>query len=200
MDRAALEDLDRIRIVACGTAAHAGIVGKYVIEELCRIPVEVDIASEFRYRNPIITSRTLTIIISQSGETLDTLAAMREARRLGSQILAIVNVVGSSIAREADHVIYTAAGPEIAVASTKAYNTQLAALYLLALQMAHTLGRLDDSQLSAYLEKMASLPALLDTALSNQDSIQRFAANHFMPIASFLSAAAWTTPCPWRHP
>ena len=186
MDRAALENLDRIRIVACGTAAHAGIVGKYVIEALCRIPVEVDVASEFRYRNPIITERTLTIIISQSGETLDTLAAMREAKRLGSQILAIVNVVGSSIAREADHVIYTAAGPEIAVASTKAYNTQLAALYLLAFQMAHTLGRIDDTGLADYLQKLSGLPALLESTLDHQDDIQRFAATHFNAHSIFF--------------
>lgn len=186
MDRAALENLDRIRIVACGTAAHAGIVGKYVIEALCRIPVEVDVASEFRYRNPIITGQTLTIIISQSGETLDTLAAMREAKRLGSQILAIVNVVGSSIAREADHVIYTAAGPEIAVASTKAYNTQLAALYLLAFQMAHTLGRIGDTELADYLTKLSDLPALLETTLAHQDDIQRFAAAHFNAHSIFF--------------
>ncbi len=186
MDQSALENLDRIRIVACGTAAHAGIVGKYVIEALCRIPVEVDVASEFRYRNPIITERTLTIIISQSGETLDTLAAMREAKRLGSQILAIVNVVGSSIAREADHVIYTAAGPEIAVASTKAYNTQLAALYLLAFQMAHTLGRIDDTELADYLTKLSDLPALLETTLAHQDDIQRFAAAHFNAHSIFF--------------
>ncbi len=186
MDRSALENLDRIRIVACGTAAHAGIVGKYVIEALCRIPVEVDVASEFRYRNPIITGQTLTIIISQSGETLDTLAAMREAKRLGSQILAIVNVVGSSIAREADHVIYTAAGPEIAVASTKAYNTQLAALYLLAFQMAHTLGRIDDTELADYLTKLSDLPALLETTLAHQDDIQRFAAAHFNAHSIFF--------------
>ena len=186
MDRAALENLDRIRIVACGTAAHAGIVGKYVIEALCRIPVEVDVASEFRYRNPIITGQTLTIIISQSGETLDTLAAMREAKRLGSQILAIVNVVGSSIAREADHVIYTAAGPEIAVASTKAYNTQLAALYLLAFQMAHSLGRIDDTGLADYLQKLSGLPALLESTLDHQDDIQRFAATHFNAHSIFF--------------
>ena len=186
LDRAALERLDRIRIVACGTAAHAGIVGKYIIEEICRIPVEVDVASEFRYRNPIVTDKTLTIIISQSGETLDTLAAMREAKKLGSQILAIVNVVGSSIAREADHVIYTMAGPEIAVASTKAYNTQLAALYLLAFQMAFELGRIDEDTLKSYLDQMVELPALLDQILANQDNIQRFASEHFNAHSIFF--------------
>lgn len=186
LDRQTIESFDRIRIVACGTAAHAGIVGKYIIEELCRIPVEVDVASEFRYRNPIITSKTLTIIISQSGETLDTLAAMREAKRQGSQILAIVNVVGSSIAREADHVIYTSAGPEIAVASTKAYNTQLAALYLLAFQMAFEIGRLDEKQLSNYLDKLVDLPNLLEQTLNNKDIIQRFASEHFNAHSIFF--------------
>ncbi len=186
LDQATLAGLDRIRIVACGTAYHAGIVAKYVIEQLCRIPVEVDVASEFRYRNPIVTARTLTIIISQSGETLDTLAAMREARRLGSQILAIVNVVGSSIAREADHVIYTNAGPEIAVASTKAYNTQLAALSLLALQMARTLNLLSDDEYSAYQQKLAALPDQLTATLTITDEISRFASQHFNAHSIFF--------------
>ncbi len=186
LDRRTIEAFDRIRIVACGTAAHAGIVGKYIIEDLCRIPVEVDVASEFRYRNPIITDKTLTIIISQSGETLDTLAAMREAKRQGSQILAIVNVVGSSIAREADHVIYTAAGPEIAVASTKAYNTQLAALYLLAFQMAYEIGKISEAQLSDYLNKLIEVPALLEQTLGNKDIIQRFASEHFNAHSIFF--------------
>jgi glucosamine--fructose-6-phosphate aminotransferase (isomerizing) len=132
IDADLIKNIDRIRVIACGTALHAGMVGKYLIEKLCRIPVEVDFASEFRYRDPIVTDKTLVIIISQSGETLDTLAAMREAKLRGGRILAIVNVVGSSIAREADSVLYTAAGPEIAVASTKAYNTQLAARMIIA--------------------------------------------------------------------
>jgi glucosamine--fructose-6-phosphate aminotransferase (isomerizing) len=131
-----LSSFDKIFIVACGTAYHAGVVGKYIIEKLTRIPVEVDLASEFRYRNPLVSNRNLVIIISQSGETIDTLFAMREARKKGAKILSIVNVVGSSIARESDNVLYTWAGPEIAVASTKAYNTQLAALYLIALDFA----------------------------------------------------------------
>ena len=154
-----LHDMRQIRIVACGTAYHAGMVGKYLIEQLCRIPVEVDVASEFRYRDPIIDDQTLVIIISQSGETLDTLAAMREAKRRGGRILAIVNVVGSSIAREADAVLYTAAGPEIAVASTKAYNTQLAALYLLTFQLAVALGRMDERQLAAAICEAAGQTA-----------------------------------------
>lgn len=174
-----IREIRQIRIVACGTAYHAGMVGKYLIEKICRIPVEVDFASEFRYRDPLIDSQTLVIIISQSGETLDTLAAMREAKRLGGHILAIVNVVGSSIAREADAVIYTAAGPEIAVASTKAYNTQLAALYLLNFQLASVLGRIEPDQLKHYLDCMLQLPELLAETLTIKDDIQRFVSQHF---------------------
>ena len=179
LSREILENTDHVHIVACGTASHAGVVGKYIIEKLCRIPVQVDVASEFRYRDPIVSDKTLVIIISQSGETLDTLAAMREAKKLGARILAIVNVVGSSIAREADSVIYTAAGPEIAVASTKAYNTQLAALYLLAFQMAHTLQRIDQNIYEDYLKKMQELPALMEETLNRRETVQRFAAEHF---------------------
>lgn len=186
MNRTELENLDRIRIIACGTAYHAGIIGKYLIEKLCRIPVEVDFASEFRYRDPIVTERTLVIIISQSGETLDTLAAMREAKRLGGRILAIVNVVGSSIAREADAVVYTMAGPEIAVASTKAYNTQLAALYLLTFKMAHTLGQMDTPTYVDYQQKLAEIPSLLQQTLKSMDDIQRFASMHFNAHSIFF--------------
>ncbi|HBP37753.1 MAG TPA: glutamine--fructose-6-phosphate transaminase (isomerizing) [Clostridiales bacterium] len=185
-DRDWLENMRCIRIVACGTAYHAGMVGKFLFEQLCRIPVEVDLASEFRYRNPIIDDKTLVVIISQSGETLDTLAAMREARNRGGRILAIVNVVGSSIAREADSVIYTAAGPEIAVASTKAYNTQLAALYLIAFQLAHVLGRIDKSTLTAYLGELAKLPEMLTETLKVKDQIQRFAAEHYNARSIFF--------------
>lgn len=128
-----VENFNKIYIVACGTAYHAGLVGKYYIEKLARIPVEIDIASEFRYRDPIIDEHTLTIVISQSGETSDTLAALKESKRLGAKTLAITNVVGSSIAREADQVMYTWAGPEIAVASTKAYTTQLVTMFLFAM-------------------------------------------------------------------
>jgi glucosamine--fructose-6-phosphate aminotransferase (isomerizing) len=181
-----LKNIEQIKIVACGTAMHAGIVGKYLIEKLCRLPVETDVASEFRYRNPIVTEKTLVIIISQSGETLDTLAAMREAKSLGGKILAIVNVVGSSIAREADSVIYTAAGPEIAVASTKAYTTQLAALYLLAFQMAHTLGTIEQSEYERYLGLMKELPDILEETLSRRETVQRFAAEHFNAQSVFF--------------
>ena len=130
----------KVHIVACGTAYHAGLVGKAVIESLARIPVETDVASEYRYRSPIITPDTLVIVVSQSGETADTLAALREAKRSGARVLAITNVVGSSVAREADDVIITWAGPEIAVASTKAYTSQLIAFYLFGLYLAQTLG------------------------------------------------------------
>ncbi|MDW7657793.1 MAG: glutamine--fructose-6-phosphate transaminase (isomerizing) [Bacillota bacterium] len=181
-----ISDIGQIRIVACGTAYHAGMVGKIVIEQLCRIPVEVDIASEFRYRDPIINGKTLVIIISQSGETLDTLAAMREARQRGGRILAIVNVVGSSIAREADTVIYTAAGPEIAVASTKAYNTQLAALYLVAFHLAHLLERITAPDMAQRLKALLTLPEQLETVLVGQDAIQRFASAHFNARSIFF--------------
>lgn len=140
MTKADIESFNKVYIVACGTAYHAGLVGKAAIEKMARIPVEVDIASEFRYRDPFVDDKTLFIAISQSGETLDTLAALREAKRKGARILSVVNVVGSSVARESDDVFYTWAGPEIAVASTKAYTTQLMCMYLIALYMGHTKG------------------------------------------------------------
>ena len=174
-----IEEISRIRIVACGTAYHAGMIGKYLIEKVARLPVEVDFASEFRYREPLIDEKTLVVIISQSGETLDTLAAMREAKRLGGHILAIVNVVGSSIAREADAVLYTAAGPEIAVASTKAYSTQLAAVYLLALKLAEVKGCLDQNDRLKFIDSLTRLPAQLEETLQTKDQIQRFVADHF---------------------
>jgi len=178
--------LRQVCIVACGTAYHAGMVAKTVIEQLCRVPVVVDIASEFRYRDPILDEETMVIIISQSGETLDTLAAMREARRRGGHILAVVNVVGSSIAREADTVLYTAAGPEIAVASTKAYSTQLAAMYLVAFDLARRLNRMSDNQVREQIESLLALPAMLDAVLASQDEIQRFAASHFNAHSIFF--------------
>ena len=145
-------DIQKITIVACGSAYHTGVTSKYVFEGLARIPVEVDLASEFRYRDPILDEGSLVIVISQSGETADTLAALRESRARGARVLGIVNVVGSSIAREADNVMYTWAGPEIAVATTKAYSAQLIALYLLAMKFAHVRGKLDDAGLADMLE------------------------------------------------
>ena len=137
-----LQGINSIYIVACGTAYHAGLVGKFIIEKKTRVKVDVDIASEFRYRNPVVGDKTLVIVLSQSGETLDTLEALKEAKTNGARVVAITNVVGSSIAREADHVIYTWAGPEIAVASTKAYTTQMIILYLLAIDMAYKFGKI----------------------------------------------------------
>lgn len=174
-----LNNIDKIYIVACGTAFHAGVVGKYVIEKLAKIPVEVDVASEFRYRDPIIDSKKLVIIISQSGETLDTLAALREAKKRGARILSIVNVVGSSIARESNDLLYTWAGPEIAVASTKAYNTQLAALYLIAFDFAYKKGMLDDAALGKILDELKALPDAVEKVLGNKEVIQRFASQHY---------------------
>ena len=168
-------DIQKITIVACGSAYHTGVTSKYVFEGLARIPVEVDLASEFRYRDPILDEGSLVIVISQSGETADTLAALREARARGARVLGIVNVVGSSIAREADNVMYTWAGPEIAVATTKAYSAQLIALYLLAMKFAHVRGKLDDAGLADMLEDMKSLPAQVEMLLNNKERIQRFA-------------------------
>lgn len=174
-----IKKCEKINIVACGTAYHAGVIGKYAIEKLARIPVEVEVASEFRYHDPIVNDRQITIIMSQSGETLDTLMAMREAKKKGSTTLAIVNVVGSSIAREADEVLYTWAGPEIAVASTKAYNTQVAALYLVAISFARRKGLLDDETFSKYLAELQKIPEYVETVLKDKEVIQKFASRHF---------------------
>lgn len=165
----------KIQIVACGSAYHVGVTSKYVFEGLARIPVEVDLASEFRYRNPILEDGVLVIIISQSGETADSLAALRLAKERGVTTLGIVNVVGSSIAREADKVMYTWAGPEIAVATTKAYSCQLAAQYLLALKFAQVRGQLADGQLKEYLNDIRMLPNQIESLLGNKGRIQRFA-------------------------
>lgn len=181
-----LRNTEKIHIIACGTAFHAGMVGKYAIERLARIPVEVEVASEFRYRDPIVTDRHLAIIVSQSGETLDTLMALREARRKGAKILAIVNVVGSSIAREADAVLYTWAGPEIAVASTKAYNTQLTALFLVAIAFAFRLGRMDETAMKAAVAGLSAVPDALEAVMKNREIIQRFAAEHFNAQSIFF--------------
>ncbi len=176
-----LRGIRNIHIVACGTALHAGMVGKNVIENLARIPVETDVASEYRYRNPIITKETLVIVVSQSGETADTLAALREAQRNGARVLAITNVVGSSVAREADDVITTWAGPEIAVASTKAYTSQLIAFYCLGLYMAQTLGTRDAAYVAEVVEALEQLPAQVETILEQSGVLKQIAesmANH----------------------
>ncbi|MEG0579998.1 MAG: glutamine--fructose-6-phosphate transaminase (isomerizing), partial [Niameybacter sp.] len=167
-----LEQIDKIYIVACGTAYHAGLVGKYAIEKLARIPVTVDIASEFRYSDPFIDRKTLLIVVSQSGETADTLAALKEAKRRGGRILAITNVVGSSVAREADDLFYTWAGPEIAVASTKAYTAQLVAFYILALHFAYTKGTLTEGGYTDYIQEVEALGTQVEIILSEKDHIQ----------------------------
>ena len=174
-----IHDLQKIYIVACGSSYHVGMVGKYQLEKLTRKPVEVALASEFRYMDPIVNENTLVIVISQSGETLDTMAALREARRLGGKILSIVNVVGSSIARESDQVLYTWAGPEIAVATTKAYSTQLAVLCLLALYFARVLGTIEAETYRSCLEDLLSLPDQVEQVLSHKDDIQYFASQYF---------------------
>ena len=167
--------IKKIMIVACGSANHTGMTSKYIFEGLARIPVEVDLASEFRYRNPILEEGTLVIVVSQSGETADSLAALREAQARGAKVLGIVNVVGSSIAREADNVMYTWAGPEIAVATTKAYSSQLIALYLLAMKFAHARGTLDGAGLKEMLEDLQKLPEQVELLLNNKNKIQKFA-------------------------
>lgn len=167
--------IKKIHIVACGSAYHAGVTGKYVLEGLARIPVEVDLASEFRYRDPILEEGAMVIAISQSGETADTLAAIRESRQRGFKVLGIVNVVGSSIARESDNVMYTWAGPEIAVATTKAYSAQLIALYLLAVKFASVKKTIDEETYQLLLRDLKRLPDQIELLLNNKEKIQHFA-------------------------
>ena len=165
----------KIFIVACGSAYHTGVTSKYIFEKLARIPVEVDLASEFRYRDPILPENTLVVIVSQSGETADTLAALRLAKEKGVRTLGIVNVVGSSIAREADNVMYTWAGPEIAVATTKAYSTQLIAQYLLAMKFAKVRGTVSQNDFDAMIQSLERLPEQISLLLSHKENVQRFA-------------------------
>ena len=176
LDDEMLRGIHQIVIVACGSAYHVGIAAQYVIEDLARIPVRVEIASEFRYRKPILDEHTLAVVISQSGETADSLAALREAKSQGVRTLGIVNVVGSSIAREADSVLYTLAGPEIAVATTKAYSMQLIACYALALQLAYARGQVNDEKYTAMIADMQSLPDKMARLLEDKERIQWFAA------------------------
>lgn len=171
-----LEGVSNVYIVACGTAYHAGLVGKYIIEKKTRIKVDVELASEFRYRNPVIDENTLIIVLSQSGETLDTLEAMKEGKRKGAKVVAITNVVGSSIAREADHVIYTWAGPEIAVASTKAYSTQMMILYLLAIDMAYKFNKITKEQYEHDIDSLYNLKEKVEKVLEHSENIEKVAA------------------------
>ena len=174
-----IQKLKKIVIVACGSAYHVGVVAKYAIEKTVRIPVEIDIASEFRYRDPIIDENVLVLVISQSGETADTLAALREAKKLGARVLSIVNVVGSSIANESDDVLYTWAGPEISVATTKAYSTQLCVVYLLVLYMADLLGTISKQEYQNYVADLEALPSLIEKTISDTKQIQAVAAKYY---------------------
>ncbi|MBR1607372.1 MAG: glutamine--fructose-6-phosphate transaminase (isomerizing) [Clostridia bacterium] len=173
-----LRDVRELVIVACGSAYHVGVVAQYVIEDMARMPVRVELASEFRYRNPILNDGCLVVVISQSGETADSLAALREAKGRGVRTLGIVNVVGSSIAREADNVFYTLAGPEIAVATTKAYSTQLIACYLLAIRLGQARGLIDGDQARSLVTEMATLPDKIQRILDDKERIQWFAAKY----------------------
>ena len=186
IDREYLKRMRKIYIVACGSSYHVGMVGKYHFERLIRKPVEVVLASEFRYMDPIVDNDTLVIVISQSGETLDSMAALREAKKRGARILSIVNVVGSSIARESDQVLYTWAGPEIAVATTKAYSTQLALLSLFALWCAHQLGTIAPEESRAALDAFSELPGKMEQVLAARDDIQYFASQYFNQSSIFF--------------
>ena len=179
LDEAYIRGMKKIFIVACGSSYHVGMVGKYNLERLIRIPVDVMLASEFRYADPLVDEGTLVIVISQSGETLDSMAALRKARNLGARILSIVNVVGSSIARESDHVLYTWAGPEIAVATTKAYSTQLVLLDMLGIWFADICGRISSGEYSALLEELRKLPEKMEMILKNTEDIKYFASRYF---------------------
>lgn len=174
-----LEKISKIVVLACGSAYHVGMNAKYILEKIARIPVEVDLASEFRYRDPIIDESVLVLVISQSGETADTLAALREAKRLGARVISIVNVVGSSIANDSDDVLYTWAGPEIAVATTKAYSTQLAVVYLLALYLGEKRNTITTDQLERYVKGLENLPNQIQEILEHQETIQYLASQYF---------------------
>lgn len=174
-----LEKVSKICILACGSAYHVGYVAKYIFEKLLRKPVEIEVASEFRYMEPIIDEDVLVIAISQSGETADTLAALREAKKLGAKVLSIVNVVGSSIANDSDNVIYTWAGPEIAVATTKAYSTQLSVIYLLAIYMADKLSKITKQEYDIYVKELKSIPEKIENILKGKDNIKLLANNFY---------------------
>ena len=173
-----LKSLDRVYIVACGSAYHVGMAGKYVMEDLADTPVEVDLASEFRYRNPKLMKNSMVIVVSQSGETADSLAALRLAKEKGVPVLGVVNVVGSSIARESDYILYTYAGPEISVATTKAYSTQLIAMYLIAIEMAFVKGLISEERYAELIEELGRLPEKIQKTLDDKERIQWFASKY----------------------
>ena len=186
IDPAVLRSVDKIIVIACGTAAYAGHVAKYAIEHWCRIPVEVELAHEFRYRDPVVSEKTLTVAISQSGETMDTIQAVRHAREQGSKVLAIVNTYGSTIAREADAVLYTHAGPEVAVASTKAFLAQITACYLLGLYLAQLRGNKWPDEVADYLDKLGRMPAKIQRLIDGQERAVRALGAELSDRASFL--------------
>ena len=173
-----LKDISEIRIAACGSAWHAGMIGQYVLEDLAEIPVRAELASEFRYKKMLLDKNALVIVVSQSGETADTLAALRAAKENGIRTLAVVNVVGSTIAREAENVLYTLAGPEIAVATTKAYSAQIAAMYALAVALASARGKISDFDYKNYVEELTALPGKIEKVLENKERIQWFASKY----------------------
>jgi len=179
-------NINKIFISACGTAYHAGLVGKHIIEKLVRVPVEIDIASEFRYRNPLVDDKSLVIVVSQSGETADTLAALRESKRKGARTLAVTNVVDSSIAREADDILYTWAGPEIAVASTKAYTTQLTCMYLVGLYLAQQRGTLPQSEAQSIIKELKKLSDKVKVILENSHMIDQFVQDYRLSRSAFF--------------
>lgn len=174
-----LENINKVYIVACGTAYHAGLIGRFAIQKFAGIPVECDIASEFRYRDPFIDDKTLFIAVSQSGETLDTLQSLREAKRKGARVLSVVNVVGSSVARDSDDIFYTWAGPEIGVASTKAFTTQLSAFYMIALHFGRMLGRIEEDRYQAIMKQLLDMPMYIQQVLDKEEEIQRYASEQF---------------------
>lgn len=181
-----IKSVEKIYIVACGSSYHVGVVGKYNLERLLRKPVEVCLASEFRYSDPLVSEKTLVIVISQSGETLDTMAALREAKALGAHILSIVNVVGSSIARESDDVLYTWAGPEIAVATTKAYSTQLVLLNMLGIYFGDVLGTVSAGEYEAMINELLMLPAKMEQLLESTEDIKHYASKYFIHDSVFF--------------
>ncbi len=185
IDDEIFKNCENVTVVACGTAMHAGLVGKSLIEKLLRIPVTVEIASEFRYKDPIIDDKTLTIVLSQSGETIDTLEALKLAKSRGSKVLSIVNVKGSTIARESDYVLYTHAGPEIAVASTKAYTVQISAMYLIACRMGLVKGKMSEDEARKFISKLMSAPNIIEETLRIADGIKRVANHIKMALDTF---------------
>lgn len=188
----------RIYIIGCGSAYHVGVAARYVFESLARLPVEVDVASEFRYRDPVLEPDSMAVIISQSGETADTLAALRECKERGVRTIGIVNVVGSSIAREADATLYTWAGPEIAVATTKAYSTQLAACYLLAVEFARVRGKIEEEKYAELVAELQILPDKIAKTLTDNERIQWFASSMLPQRTLSSSAAGWITLWRWK--